>query len=218
MTDIALFPIPGCVTFPGNDYPLHVFEPRYRAMVKHCIATAMPMGLCHTQKVVRPAKPHQSQEEALRSNQATYKPYTIFSAGQVELAETFDDGRLAVFVHLEQRYRLQKEIQTLPFSIYQCEPYLDAPQTDEQKYEAELTREKIHTRLKVLTHDIPEVQKHLNSHRWKHQNTEKFSFQLFSFLRMPPEVLQDILELRSPLERLHAVLSILNNETHHQSN
>ena len=32
MTDIALFPIPNCVAFPGTVFPLHVFEPRYRSL------------------------------------------------------------------------------------------------------------------------------------------------------------------------------------------
>lgn len=29
---IALFPLPGCVLLPHNAMPLHIFEPRYRAM------------------------------------------------------------------------------------------------------------------------------------------------------------------------------------------
>ena len=30
---VALFPLPNVVLFPDVDLPLHVFEPRYRAMV-----------------------------------------------------------------------------------------------------------------------------------------------------------------------------------------
>ena len=37
MTDVALFPIPGAVSFPGVPRALHVFEPRYRQMVEYCI-------------------------------------------------------------------------------------------------------------------------------------------------------------------------------------
>ena len=35
--DVALFPIPGMVCFPYCSVPLHVFEPRYRAMVEDSI-------------------------------------------------------------------------------------------------------------------------------------------------------------------------------------
>ena len=36
---IALFPLPDCVLLPGATIPLHVFEPRYRAMTKDALDT-----------------------------------------------------------------------------------------------------------------------------------------------------------------------------------
>lgn len=36
---LPLFPLPQVVLFPGAILPLHVFEPRYRAMIKHCMRT-----------------------------------------------------------------------------------------------------------------------------------------------------------------------------------
>lgn len=36
---IPVFPLPQVVLFPDAILPLHVFEPRYRAMVQHCMAT-----------------------------------------------------------------------------------------------------------------------------------------------------------------------------------
>ena len=35
--EVALFPIPDLVAFPGTVIPLHVFEPRYRKMVHDCV-------------------------------------------------------------------------------------------------------------------------------------------------------------------------------------
>ncbi|MBL4868119.1 MAG: LON peptidase substrate-binding domain-containing protein [Pseudomonadales bacterium] len=211
MAEIALFPIPGCVTFPGTDFPLHVFEPRYRAMVKHCIDNRMLMGVCHTQKVVREAKSGQSREEALRSNQATYKPYQVFSAGPCELVRTLADGRMAIIVHLEKRYQLVEEVQTLPFSVYQCDEFLDEEYSEDQKHQAELIRDKIITRLNALTHDIPELQKELAKESWRNKEAYDFSFELFGLLRMPPDVLQNILEMRTTDQRLDAMLRIMNN-------
>lgn len=34
---IAVFPLPGVCLFPGTLLPLHVFEPRYVQMLKHCM-------------------------------------------------------------------------------------------------------------------------------------------------------------------------------------
>jgi Lon protease-like protein len=42
---LPLFPLPQTVLFPGALLPLHVFEPRYRAMVKDCLATHRAMAV-----------------------------------------------------------------------------------------------------------------------------------------------------------------------------
>ncbi|MBV1883918.1 MAG: LON peptidase substrate-binding domain-containing protein [Pseudomonadales bacterium] len=211
MPDVALFPIPGCVAFPGTDFPLHVFEPRYRAMVTHCLNTGVLMGVCHTQKTIREAKNDQSREEALRSNQATYKPFNILSAGTCELVKTFDDGRMAIVVHLEKRFRLIEEVQSLPFSVYRCEAFLDDAVGNEEMLEADLLRDKVIARLIALTNDIPGLKKELSKKSWRNKDANAFSFELFGLLRMPPDLLQSILEMRSPLLRLDALLRIINS-------
>jgi ATP-dependent Lon protease len=37
--DVPVFPLPNAVLFPRALLPLHIFEPRYRAMIAHCLAT-----------------------------------------------------------------------------------------------------------------------------------------------------------------------------------
>ena len=59
MYQVALFPIPNSVSFPWVPCPLHVFEPRYRQMVRHCIDNSLMIGVCHTEKLVhRNARKH----------------------------------------------------------------------------------------------------------------------------------------------------------------
>jgi ATP-dependent Lon protease len=41
---IPLFPL-DLVLFPGQAMPLHIFEPRYREMTRHCIQTQTPFGM-----------------------------------------------------------------------------------------------------------------------------------------------------------------------------
>ena len=43
--EIALFPLPNCVLFPGVVQPLHIFEPRYRAMIGEVIAGQCVMAM-----------------------------------------------------------------------------------------------------------------------------------------------------------------------------
>lgn len=210
MTEIALFPIPNCVSFPGTIYPLHVFEPRFRAMVKHCIETGTFMAVCHTQKEVRPAKSQQTVEEALQSNQATYKPFDVFSAGPCELMQELDDGRMLIHVYLKKRFQAVQELQTIPFSIYQCEEVLDDPLTAEEAEEAALLKEKILNRLVVITAPKPKVKALLQSAEWQEKSPEDFSFELFGILQLDADSQQQVLELRSPLLRLERALWALN--------
>jgi ATP-dependent Lon protease len=41
---IPLFPL-NVVLFPGTHIPLHIFEPRYKLMIEHCLEEAMAFGL-----------------------------------------------------------------------------------------------------------------------------------------------------------------------------
>lgn len=41
---IPLFPL-NVVLFPGEHLPLHIFEPRYRRMVRECLETSSPFGM-----------------------------------------------------------------------------------------------------------------------------------------------------------------------------
>ena len=42
-----LFPLPGVVLFPHAVLPLHIFEPRYRQMVAHCVEGNEQFGLIY---------------------------------------------------------------------------------------------------------------------------------------------------------------------------
>lgn len=42
---LPIFPLPRTVLLPGAVLPLHVFEPRYRALVTHCLASGSPFGI-----------------------------------------------------------------------------------------------------------------------------------------------------------------------------
>ncbi len=42
---LPVFPLPQTVLFPGALLPLHIFEPRYRTMVKDCLATHKAMAI-----------------------------------------------------------------------------------------------------------------------------------------------------------------------------
>ncbi len=214
MTDICIFPIPGCVTFPGTLFPLHVFEPRYREMIHHCLDTDTLVAICHPRKTLSVGKRVNSIEQALTSNQATYQPYDVFSAGRCELMETLDDGRMLLNVHVEQRYQREHEIQLLPYQIHSCKPLPDRPATALEAAATELLRDKILHRLLALAHPDPDARKAIervaNSDEWQAKDDTEFSFALFGVIRFDPEILQSLLEMESSHARLAHTLELLN--------
>ncbi len=214
MAEICIFPIPGCVTFPGTLFPLHVFEPRYREMIHHCLDTGMPVAICHTRKEISPGKPTTSLVETLSSNQATYRPYDVFSAGRCELLETTDDGRMLLNVHIDQRYRRKREIQLLPYQIHECSPFPDLEPTREEQRANALLRDKIIHRLQALSHPEPAanqvIEQIAESPLWQERSDSEFSMALFGVIRFDPEILQALLEMDSSHQRLQHTLELLN--------
>jgi Lon protease-like protein len=208
--DVALFPIPNSVSFPGVPCPLHVFEPRYRQMVRHCLEEDLFMGVCHTEKVLRNNSREQTLEEALSSNQSTYKPREVFSAGPVELMDELPDGRLMITVRASVRLVLQEERQTLPFSIWRCRELVDAPGDGQALQALQQSKEKILTRLLAITHGHDEVQAQLRSDHWQQMSPLDFSFAAAGMLVAEPELAQQLLETTDTQHRLDVLLELIN--------
>ena len=52
MVELALFPLQ-IVVFPGEEVPLHIFEPRYRQLVKDTADSGAPFGIVLTRREQR---------------------------------------------------------------------------------------------------------------------------------------------------------------------
>lgn len=213
VTQVALFPIPNCVLFPGTVFPLHVFEPRYRSMIKDCLENNIPVAVCDTEKVLHQIEPMTDLRKSLHSNQSTYKPKSIFSAGQCELHRTLKDGRLFINVHASKRYQLKEIVQTLPYNIAKCEELPDEPLDDNQQQDLEQLKDKVMHRLLALSANDEDVQKVLHSEEWESMSPESFSFAVFGLVEMPPDIQQNLLENTQPVDRLDTLLNLLNQDT-----
>jgi Lon protease-like protein len=47
LLELPIFPLGQLVLFPGTVVPLHIFEPRYRAMIAHCMAGHKALAIGH---------------------------------------------------------------------------------------------------------------------------------------------------------------------------
>jgi ATP-dependent Lon protease len=96
---LPIFPLPQTVLFPGALLPLHVFEPRYRAMVKDCLATHKAMAIaliCETGE--RDTYKHPAIEK-------------VAGIGVIIDHVELPDGRYNILLHGRARVRLEE----LPF-------------------------------------------------------------------------------------------------------
>ncbi len=206
-TQVALFPIPNVVAFPGTVVPLHVFEPRYRTMINDAVNLDRMIGVCHTKKEISAAPSDQSVEDALKSNQATYEPYRVFSAGPCEIIETTDDGRIYANIKMARRFELMSEVQTLPYRIVSCCELLDK---EDATTESDLFQESItDIVLNMVGKKNPALTDILSGRKWSNLPADEFSFKVFQFLQFDPDTMQSILESRSPLDRLRVIEEIL---------
>jgi Lon protease-like protein len=100
---VPVFPLPETVFFPGALLPLHVFEPRYRAMVEDAVrgenliavATLLPGW------------------ESFAGDAPPWHP--LATVGRLVRVEELDDGRKNIVLRGLERARLEEEAGDLPY-------------------------------------------------------------------------------------------------------
>ncbi len=203
LVEVALFPIPGMVTFPGTTVPLHVFEPRYRRMIQDAVEKQRLVGVCHTAKEIRSAPGNQSPQEILTSNQATYDPCQVFSAGYCNIVSETEDGRIYLEVDMVGRYQLGDEIQTLPYRKYLCRALPDTEEEEQGGSTLEELKQHITAALiEIAGQRSDELSKLLSGEDWQQMPPAAFSFRLFNYIRIDPDIMQAVLESTSARDRL----------------
>jgi Lon protease-like protein len=85
VSTIGLFPL-GIVLLPGEQVPLHIFEPRYKELINECLALGTEFGIVLT--------------DGLGSRDVGT------TAAVVELLERLPDGRLNILVEGRERFRI----------------------------------------------------------------------------------------------------------------
>lgn len=99
LEELPLFPLTQVVLFPHAILPLHVFEPRYRALVKDCLATHKAFAIALI------TDPSQEDEHG-------HPPIAeIAGAGLIVEHQALPDGRSTLLLHGQARVRLRE----LPF-------------------------------------------------------------------------------------------------------
>jgi Lon protease-like protein len=97
-TRFAIFPLPNVVLFPGTYLPLHVFEPRYRAMTETALASEPVIGMI----LLRPDADPMAARAPI---------FSVGCAGRIVEHRRLPDGRLHLLLHGERRFRIARELE-----------------------------------------------------------------------------------------------------------
>jgi Lon protease-like protein len=91
---IPVFPLAGALLFPGAQLPLHIFEPRYREMVRDALAADRLIGM---------VQPRDSSEPPVL--------FEVGCLGRIETAEELEDGRFNLVLEGVTRFRVVRELE-----------------------------------------------------------------------------------------------------------
>jgi len=93
---IPIFPLPGALLLPRARVPLHIFEPRYLAMIEDCMKTPQRLiGMIQSRDLPG------SDEKTLHS---------IGCAGRLTAFSETEDGRYLITLTGISRFRVRKEV------------------------------------------------------------------------------------------------------------
>lgn len=91
---LSIFPLSGALLFPGLQLPLHIFEPRYRAMVLDALARDRRIAM------IQPQSPAEGAPL-----------FQIGCLGKIDDVEALDDGRYNLLLTGISRFRVLRELE-----------------------------------------------------------------------------------------------------------
>jgi len=108
VTRLSIFPLGGALLFPRMHLPLHIFEPRYRAMVTDSLARDRRIGMIQPRGPGEPAP-----------------LFDIGCVGRIAEVEALDDGRFDIVLEGLARFTILRELDVTT-SFRQVEAELEA--------------------------------------------------------------------------------------------
>jgi Lon protease-like protein len=117
---IPLFPLDDLMVFPNIIRPLHIFEPRYRAMMEDALKGDRIIGMVQ----LRPG--YEADYEG--------RPpvFAIGCAGVISEFERLPDGRFNLLLRGLVRFRILSEDQSRPYRIARVEAIPEEPDAEER--------------------------------------------------------------------------------------
>ena len=193
--EIPLFPL-NVTLFPHMTLPLHIFEQRYRTMIKDIMDGDKLFGV-----VLIKSGPEVGGPAV---------PYSIGTIAMVETTKTLDDGRLNISTKGVDRFRIKNIIRNTPYLFANVDIIPEDTNIDLEAHQSlldevkELTREYVKGLVGLeggwmQSVSLPDTGNNL-------------SYFIASVLRVDSKVKQELLEIPSTLDRFKQEAVILREQ------
>lgn len=100
---IPIFPLPNVVFFPRMPLPLHIFEPRYRAMVRDAVRGARMIGMVLL------------REDLEQDYGGTPAVFGMGTVGELVRSDELQDGRFNVVLRGLREFVIHRELARAPY-------------------------------------------------------------------------------------------------------
>lgn len=199
LEELPLFPL-NTVLFPYSELMVHVFEDRYRELVRHCLQYDTGFGVC----LIR------SGQEA---GSDLPDPYMIGTVARIISAQTYDDGRIDLKIRGERRFRVRVLDDSKQFLTGFVEPVVEAEVEESPRSDAlvlkvrEYLEEYIETAFERIDIKIAKVR--------LPETPTALSFYASTFLNIENIRKQHLLETTDTIDRITEILPVLEEHMLH---
>ena len=97
---VPVFPLAGALLFPRGQLPLHIFEPRYRAMVRDALASDRLIAMVQPKDSVSASESDEREAPAL---------FEVGCLGRISACDELEDGRFNIVLEGLSRFRIARE-------------------------------------------------------------------------------------------------------------
>ena len=187
---IPIFPLEDATLFPNASYPLHIFEPRYRAMIADALKGNRIIGMV----TLQPG--HEAEYEG--------RPpiFPVGTAGLITEYEQLPDGGYNIVLGGLAKFRVTSEDNSKPYRLAAVMP-ISEPLDDRKTAALKIQRERISDLIEALRDKLGIGQIPPG------EPDEQLVDELSQFLPMPRGQRQRLLEREDPASRAIVIVGLL---------
>ena len=104
--ELPLFPL-NAVLFPGSALPLHIFEERYKEMIRRCLEEGTPFGVLLIRKGNEVGEPAE--------------PFDVGTVAHILRVQHLQEGRMNLLCRGGERFRVVKVVSEEPYLVGEVE-------------------------------------------------------------------------------------------------